>query len=105
MLVTPVPIVSDCKPLQPEKAEYPMLFTESGIVTDCKVLQPENAESAIPTVSLLIFAAVTEESQSTTHLSTYPTPLSFCIKLIQPSKAYSPMLVTESGIFTDVIPV
>ena len=43
MLVTPLPIVTEVKPLQPEKAYLPMLFTESGIVTEVSLLQPEKA--------------------------------------------------------------
>lgn len=39
MLLTPVPIVTDCKPLQCEKALFPMLVTPSPIVTDSKPLQ------------------------------------------------------------------
>ena len=39
MLVTPLPIVTDCKLLQYWKAKFPMLVTESGIVTEVKLLQ------------------------------------------------------------------
>ena len=40
MLVTDIPIVTDVKPSQPRKAYSPMLVTELGIVTDVKLLQP-----------------------------------------------------------------
>ena len=43
MLVTEFPIVKDVNPLQPEKAEFPMLATELPIVKDVKPLQPEKA--------------------------------------------------------------
>ncbi len=43
MFVTPLPIVTLVKPLQPANASTPMLVTESGIVTLFKPLQPENA--------------------------------------------------------------
>ena len=36
-------MVTDVKPLQPEKAPPPILVTEFGIVTDVKPLQPEKA--------------------------------------------------------------
>ena len=43
MLVTLLGIVTEVKPLQPEKALLPMLVTLLGIVTEVKLLQPENA--------------------------------------------------------------
>ena len=43
MLVTPFPMVTDVKPLQPEKAPSPMLVTLAGIVMDVKPVQPEKA--------------------------------------------------------------
>ena len=42
MLVTLLPIVTEVKLLQPEKARLPMLVTLLGIVTEVKLLQPEN---------------------------------------------------------------
>ena len=39
MLVTESPIVTDVKPVQPEKAEFPMLVTEFPIVTDVNPVQ------------------------------------------------------------------
>ena len=41
MLVTPLGIVIEVKPLQPENAPPPMFVTPSGIVTEVKPLQPE----------------------------------------------------------------
>ena len=43
MLVTPFPMVTLVRLLQPENAEYPMLVTLSGIVMLVRLLQPENA--------------------------------------------------------------
>ena len=45
MLVTPLPMVTEVKPLQPQKADLPMLVTLSGMVMDFKPLQPEKAAS------------------------------------------------------------
>ena len=36
MLVIPLPIVTEVKPVQPSKAPIPMLFTLLGIVTEVK---------------------------------------------------------------------
>ena len=57
-----------------------------------------NAESLIPTVFSRRETSVTEASQPTAHLSTYDTPLSFCINLSQPKNAEAPILVTLDGI-------
>ena len=40
MLITLSGMVTDVKPLQSSKAEYPMLVTLSGMVMDVKLLQP-----------------------------------------------------------------
>jgi hypothetical protein len=40
MLVTAFPIVTDVKPVQPSKADSPILVTESGIATDVKLALP-----------------------------------------------------------------
>ena len=40
MLVTPLPIVTEVKPLQPENVAAPMLVTLLGIVTEVNPLQP-----------------------------------------------------------------
>ena len=45
MLVTLSGIVIDVKPVQPEKAEVPMLVTPFLMVTNVKPVQPEKAES------------------------------------------------------------
>ena len=75
-----------------------MLVTLSGIVMLVRFLHLENAPTAIPMVLLLNVTEVTELSESITHLSTYDTPFSFCIRLEQPSNAEEPILVTLSGI-------
>ncbi len=43
MLVTLLGIVTEVKPVQPEKAQFPMLVTLLGIVTEVKPLQLEKA--------------------------------------------------------------
>ena len=43
MLVTLFPMVTDVKPVHPEKAELPMLVTLSGIVIDVKPVQLRKA--------------------------------------------------------------
>ena len=43
MLVTPFPMVTDVKPVQPRKARYPILITLFGMVTDVKPVQPSKA--------------------------------------------------------------
>ena len=43
MLVTESCISIDASPVQSEKAEFPMLVTESGIVTEVSIEQPSNA--------------------------------------------------------------
>ena len=44
MEVTPLPMVTEVRPLQPEKALLPMEVTLSGIVTEVRPLQPLKAE-------------------------------------------------------------
>ena len=43
MLVTELGIVTEVRPLQPEKAPFPMLVTEFGMVTEVNPLQPMKA--------------------------------------------------------------
>ena len=43
MVVTPLPIVTELKPLQPKNASFPMLVTPLPIVTDVKLVQSLNA--------------------------------------------------------------
>ena len=45
MLVTPFPMVTDVKPVQPSKAYCSMLVTLFGMVIDVKPLQPLKASS------------------------------------------------------------
>ena len=42
MLVTPIPIVTDFKPVQPENAEFPILVTLFEIFIDTKLEQSWN---------------------------------------------------------------
>ena len=41
MFVTEFGMVTDVKPLQYSKAQFPILVTEFGMVTDVKPVQPE----------------------------------------------------------------
>ena len=43
MLVTELPMVTEVKPVQPEKADSPMLVTEFGMMTEVKPVQPSKA--------------------------------------------------------------
>ena len=45
--MTELGIVTEVKPLQPEKAEFPIVVTESPIVNKDKEVQSENAPSAM----------------------------------------------------------
>ena len=44
MVFTLAGIVIDVKPVQPEKADSPIVFTPAGIVIDVKPVQPENID-------------------------------------------------------------
>ena len=50
MLVTLLGIVTEVKPLQPEKADSPILVTLLGIVTEVKLVQPEKALPAMDSI-------------------------------------------------------
>ena len=60
-------------------------------------LRRSNADAAIPTVSSRKTTFVTDISLSITHLSTYLTPFSVCIRLVQPENAVLAIEVTLSG--------
>ena len=83
MLVTPLPMVTEVKPLhkplQSEKAESPMIVTLSGMVIEVNPVQPRKA----PSPMLVTLSGMAIE-----------------VKPLQPRKAPSPMLVTlpSSGI-------
>ena len=49
---------TEVNPLQPEKAELPMLVTESGMVTDVNPLQPAKAQDPITVTELGIVTDV-----------------------------------------------
>ncbi len=105
MLVTLFGIVILVSPVHPKNASSPMLVTLFGIVIFVSPVHPMNAELAIPTVLALKATDVTEVSQFTTHLSTYDTPFSFCIRFMQLENAEEPMLSTLFPIVTLVSPV
>ena len=84
-----------------------MLVTELGMVTEVRPLQPLKAEVAISLVPFFIAMAPSG------FLPLYPSKIllryskpSFCVLYHPvPLKAYSPMLVTEFGMVTEVRPV
>ena len=80
MLVTPLPIVMEVKPLQLEKAYLPMLVTLFGMVTEVKPLQPEKAPSPM---LVTLFGMVTEVAHGL-HFTTV------LLLIIKPSLVSSP---------------
>ena len=58
MEVTELGIVTEVKPVQPEKAEPPIEVIELGIATEVKPLQPEKADPLIETIPSLILIDV-----------------------------------------------
>jgi hypothetical protein len=75
MEVTELPMVSEVKPLQPEKALYPMEVTELGIVNVVKPVQTLKAEFPIDVTPLPITSAVICERYEYHGVFT-PAPLS-----------------------------
>ena len=110
-------MVTEVKPVQPEKASSLIYVTEFGIVTEVKPVQPLKAEVLIevtelgiivflqPTinefVSVLIIALQSlRESKTLLPLSTL-----MLSKPLQPEKRELPISVTELPIVTEVKPV
>ena len=67
ILVTDSPIVTEVKPVQPSKAQSPILVTDAGIATEVKPLNPEHKYSVIfstlsPNVKVLIFVQLENTS-------------------------------------------
>ena len=81
MLVTLSGMVTEVRPMQPPKAELPMLVTPLPMVTEVRPVQPEKAESPM----LVTLSGMLTE-----------------VRLEQPEKAPQPMLVTLSGMVTEV---
>ena len=81
MYLTLLPIVTEVKPLQPEKAELPMDVTPSPIIISLMDVIPLNQELTF------LQLIVTE------------------VKPLQPSKAKYPMEVTLVGMVNDVKPL
>ena len=71
MLVTPLPIVTLVKPLQPLNALFPMFVTPLPIVTLIKPLQPENALSP-----MLVTQSGITTSPSTVATRIFPSAVS-----------------------------
>ena len=117
MLVTLLGIVTLVIPMQPEKAEFPMLVTPSGIVV---LLHP--AISVLVFLSIIALQLLRESyilfSSLTTMLVRPLQPsnalcpmlitllgISMFVRLLQPSNALCPMLITLLGIVTFVSPM
>jgi len=66
MLVTPLPIVTLVKPVQPENAKPPILVTLLGIVILVKPLQPENTA---PPMLVTLFGIVRAPVLPSGHIS------------------------------------
>ena len=100
MLVTPLPIVTEIKPGQPENALVPILVTLSGIVIEVKLSQPENALS--PMLSPLVIVT----TLSWLFLMWFAANAGIAaVSIGQPENALRPMLVTLSGTVIEVKPV
>ena len=126
-------MVTEVKPVQPEKAELPILVTDSGIVILVKPVQPEKAELPISAtelgivteVSLFIFWHRRAGIRSTLSPNTNDSILSDAswkgdafelltsqfrafhvteVRPVQPEKAEDPMLVTSLGMVISVNP-
>ena len=100
MLVTLLGIVIDIKPVQPENVPPSMLVTPLGIVTEVKPVQPENARSLMR--SPLVIVTVL----SWLLLIWFAANAGIvAVSIGQPLNAFSPMLVTLSGIVIEVKPL
>ena len=100
MLVTLSGIVTDVRPVQPEKAAYPTLVTLSGIVTDVRPVQPEKA---LFPILVTLSGIVTDVRPEQPEKAAYPTLVTLSgivtdVRPEQPEKADFPTLVTLSGI-------
>ena len=106
MLLTPLSIFTDVRPLQPENAEAPMLVTDDGIVTDVRLLQPSNAESLMLVEPFATVTLVMDEYASGKTEDKEKLPGTTALLMPpQSSNASYPMLVTEAGIVTEVRPL
>ena len=76
--------MTEVKPVQPEKAELPILVTASGIVTEVKPVQCQKAYLPI----LVTASGIVTE-----------------VKPLQSEKASSPILVTDEGMVIEVKPL
>ena len=96
--------MTDANPLQPEKADWPIEVTELGIVTSV-IFEPLRKLSGNNSTSLPIVADVMPPVDILPFEEQF---FAFQIRLVkppQPSKAPSPIDVTELGIVIDVKPL
>lgn len=98
MLVTPLPIVTEVKPVQPLKAEVPMLLTLSGIVTLVNLVIPLQRpagilSTAFPNVNEVIVAVKLLKGMEEQFFAFQTTE----VKPVHSEKALTPMLVTLLG--------
>ena len=92
--------------MQPQKAELPILVTDSGIVTEAKPLNPEHKSDGIistlsPNVMVIIGQLVNGEPSDEQLRAFHMTE----VKPVQPLNAELPITDTDSGIVTEVKPV
>ena len=108
MLVTLFGMVIPVSPVQPENAEYTMLFMLPGSVTFFRLLQSANAAALIfvtPSVMNTVFSLSIGIFISASVSRSMVFPTVNVVSAVQPENAPSPMLVTLSGIVTSVIPM
>jgi hypothetical protein len=86
MLVTPSGMVMEVRLLQLWKAEPPMLVTLSGIIV---------AEH--PVIRVLLLVSMIALHPPRESYTAFPSATVMAVRLVQPEKASSPMLVTPSG--------
>ena len=106
ILVTDEGIVTEVKPVQSEKAQVPILVTDEGMVIEVKPLNPEHKFDGIfstlsPNVMVLIRQLINGEPPDEQFRAFHVTE----VKPVQPEKAEPPILVTDSGIVTEVKPM
>ena len=91
MLVTELGMVSEVRPLQPEKASLPMLVTELGITVFWH-----------PAIRVLEAVSIIALQLLWLSYTVFPLSTVIEVKLSQEVNGLSPMEVTELGIVTEV---
>ena len=112
--VTEDGILMDVREEQSTKQDSPKLVTEDGILMDVREEQPPKHHSpklvteegitvpAHPQIIVLLFVSITALQFSRESYTEFPASTTMDVREEQPSKQYSPKLVTEDGILMDV---